>query len=79
MEAAARNTAYLQLSGSGSSTVHALQDGPPRQSKAQNSHAKKSSHHDPCYRCGSKHDPNGGPFKSAKRFAYDKVGHLQKM
>ena len=73
MEAAARNTADLHLSGSGSSTVHALQGGPPRQSKAQNSHAKKSFHCDPCYRCGSEHDPHGCPFKSAKCFKCDKV------
>ena len=79
MEAAARNTADLQLSGSGSTTVLALQDGPPRQSKAQNSHAKKSFHHDRCYRCESEHDANGCPFKSAKCFKCDKLGHLQKM
>ena len=48
MEAAARNTADLQLSGSSSSTVHAQLDSPPRQSKAQNSHAKKSFQCDPC-------------------------------
>ena len=76
MEAAARNTADLQLSGSGSTTVH---DGPPRQSKAQNSHAKKSFHSDPCYRCGSEHNPNGCLFKSAKYFKCDKMGHLLKM
>ena len=77
MEAATRNTADLQLSGS--TTVHALQDGPPRQSKTQNSHARKGVHRDQCYRCGSEHNPVGCPYKATKCFKCDKIGHLQKM